>query len=48
MGSEMCIRDRAMLSDIATAIAKEAIEIFSQLESVQGGLAEVRHLQEAG
>jgi len=39
---------QAMLSDIATAIAKEAIEIFSQLESVQGGLAEVRHLQEAG
>ena len=37
-----------MLRDIATAIAAEAGEIFRQLETVQGGVAEVRHLQEAG
>jgi len=37
-----------MLRDVAAAIATEAGEIFRQLESVQGGVAEVRHLQEAG
>jgi len=37
-----------MLDDIAEAIAAEATEIFGQLEVVQGGMAEVRHLKEAG
>ena len=37
-----------MLEDIANAIANEATEIFRQLDGVQGGVAEVRHLQEAG
>ena len=37
-----------MLSDIADAISSEAAEIFDQLETAQGGVAEVRHLQEAG
>ncbi len=37
-----------MLRDVATAIAAEASEVFRQLETVQGGVAEVRHLQEAG
>ena len=37
-----------MLDDIADAIAAEATEIFSQLEAAQGGVAEVRHLQQAG
>ena len=36
-----------MLEDIANAIANEATEIFRQLDGVQGGVAEVRHLQEA-
>ena len=35
-----------MLTDIADAIADEAAEIFQQLDGVQGGVAEVRHLQE--
>ena len=35
-----------MLNDIADAIAAEATAIFEQLERVQGGVAEVRHLQE--
>jgi len=37
-----------MLDDIADAIASEAGEILGQLETAQGGVAEVRHLQEAG
>jgi creatinine amidohydrolase len=37
-----------MLNDISDAIADEAAEIFTQLEGAQGGVAEVRHLQEAG
>ena len=36
-----------MLHDIAEAIAKEATEIFRQLHAVQGGRAEVMHLQRA-
>ena len=35
-------KGRRMLADIADAIAKEATEIFAQLEAVQGGTAEVR------
>jgi len=37
-----------MLDDIADAIASEAGELLGQLETAQGGVAEVRHLQEAG
>ena len=37
-----------MLKDIADAIAKEATEIFKQLEAVQGGTAEVTRLRQAG
>ncbi len=37
-----------MLGDIADAIAKEATEIFTQLEAVQGGTAEIKHLRQAG
>jgi hypothetical protein len=37
-----------MLADIAEAIAKEATEIFRQLEQVQGGTAEIKHLRQAG
>lgn len=36
-----------MLADVAAAIAAEASEIFRQLELVQGGVAEVRRLQQA-
>jgi len=36
-----------MLVDIADAIAKEATEIFGQLDAVQGGVAEVKQLREA-
>jgi creatinine amidohydrolase len=35
-----------MVADIADAIAKEAAEIFSQLDSVQGGTAEVKRLRQ--
>ncbi len=37
-----------MLADISDAIATEATDIFGQLEAAQGGVAEVRRLQEAG
>jgi len=37
-----------MLNDIADAIAKEATEIFTQLDAVQGGTAEIKHLRQAG
>ena len=37
-----------MLTDIADAIAKEAREIFKQLEAVQGGTAEIRQRRQAG
>lgn len=39
---------RRMLSDVADAIAVEAELIFTRLEAVQGGKAEVRHLQQVG
>ena len=37
-----------MLNDISDAIAKEATEIFTQLDAVQGGTAEIKHLRQAG
>jgi len=37
-----------MLKDIADAIAKEAHEIFGQLDTVQGGTAEIKTLREVG
>ena len=37
-----------MLTDIADAIAKEAADIFRQLDVVQGGTAEIKHLRQAG
>ncbi len=37
-----------MLNDIADAIAREAAEIYRQLDEVQGGTAEIKHLREAG
>src|SRR3954471_20062204 len=35
-----------MLEDIATSIASEAAQIFAQLDAVQGGTAEVKHLRQ--
>jgi creatinine amidohydrolase len=35
-----------MLDDIANAIATEATQIFAQLDAVQGGTAEVKHLRQ--
>lgn len=40
-------RGAAMLKAIADAIAAEAGEIFRQLDAVQGGVAEVKHLRQA-
>ncbi len=40
-------KGQRMLNDIADSIAKEAREIFIQLDSVQGGVAEVKQLREA-
>lgn len=40
-------RGRVMVDKIADAIAAEATEIFSQLEQVQGGVGEVKHLRPA-
>lgn len=40
-------RGEAMLERIADAIAGEAAEIFRQLDAVQGGVAEVKHLRQA-
>ena len=37
-----------MITDIADAIAKEAADIFRQLDAVQGGTAEVKHLRQVG
>ena len=37
-----------MLNEIADAIAKEASEIFRQLDAVQGGVAEVRNVRKVG
>ena len=36
-----------MLADIADAIAREASDIFTQLEAVQGGTAEIKRLRQA-
>jgi creatinine amidohydrolase len=36
-----------MLTDIADAIARDAAEIFRQLDAVQGGTAEIKHLRQA-
>ena len=36
-----------MITDIADAIAREATEIFAQLDAVQGGTAEVKRLRQA-
>src|SRR6476469_6442692 len=36
-----------MLTEIADAIAKEATEIFRELDAVQGGPAEIKHLRHA-
>jgi creatinine amidohydrolase len=40
-------RGEKMLADIADSIAAEATEIFRQLDTVQGGVAEVTHLRQA-
>lgn len=40
-------RGATMLARIADAIAEEATEILRQLEAVQGGVAEVKHLRKA-
>jgi creatinine amidohydrolase len=40
-------RGVTMLARIADAIAEEATEILRQLEAVQGGVAEVKHLRQA-
>jgi creatinine amidohydrolase len=37
-----------MLTDISNVIAKESAEIFKQLDAVQGGIAEIKHLRQAG
>jgi creatinine amidohydrolase len=39
-------KGRRMITDIADAIAKEAAEIFAQLDAVQGGTAEVKRLRQ--
>ena len=39
---------KRMLDGIAGAIAMEAADIFRQLDAVQGGTAEVKHLRRAG
>ncbi len=36
-----------MLADIVDAIAREATDIFHQLDAVQGGTAEIKHLRQA-
>lgn len=41
-------KGQRMLTEIADAIAKEAHDIFQQLDTVQGGTAEIRHLRQAG
>jgi creatinine amidohydrolase len=37
-----------MIEGIAGAIAQNAIQIFRQLDAVQGGTAEIKHLSRAG
>src|SRR5438128_8639503 len=39
-------KGRRMLADIAEAIAREATDIFAQLDAVQGGTAEVKRLRQ--
>jgi creatinine amidohydrolase len=41
-------KGKRMLEGIADAIAKEATEIFRQLDEVQGGTAEIKHLRKTG
>jgi creatinine amidohydrolase len=41
-------KGQRMLSDIADAIAKEAQDIFRQLDAVQGGTRELKQLRQAG
>ncbi len=41
-------KGQRMLADIADAIAREAAEIFTQLDAVQGGTAEIKQLRQAG
>ena len=41
-------KGKRMLEGIAAAIATEATEIFRQLDAVQGGTAEIKHLKVAG
>jgi creatinine amidohydrolase len=41
-------KGRRMLTDIADAIVREARDIFTQLEQVQGGTRELKHLRQAG
>jgi creatinine amidohydrolase len=40
-------KGRRMLTDIADAIARDAAEIFRQLDAVQGGTAEIKQLRQA-
>jgi creatinine amidohydrolase len=39
-------KGRRMIADIAEAIAKEATEIFMQLDAVQGGVTELKRLRQ--
>jgi creatinine amidohydrolase len=41
-------KGECMVTDIADAIATEAGDIFRQLDAVQGGTAEVKHLRQTG
>jgi creatinine amidohydrolase len=41
-------KGRQMLNDICDAIAKEAREIYRQLDAVQGGPREIKQLQQIG
>ena len=41
-------RGEAMLANLADAIAAEATEIFGELDKLQGGTAEVKHIGKAG
>jgi creatinine amidohydrolase len=40
-------KGKRMLEGIAEAIAREAAEIFRQLDEVQGGTAEIKHFRKA-
>ena len=41
-------KGRRMLDGIVDAIARESAEIFAQLDAVQGGTAELKHMRKAG